>query len=70
MTDSAPTSTLSQLFALDPNKCTKNDIQEIIKAYRDRRAQFNIGNMSAGKIKAPSAAMQQLEKVAKIEIDL
>ena len=62
--------TLSELFARDPNNCTRDDIKEIIKAYRERRAQFNLGNLSAGKVKEPTSKMKELSKEVNVELDL
>lgn len=47
-------SDLMELLRRDPFGCSRTDIVEIVKAYRDRRAQFQLGNMSAGKVKPPS----------------
>lgn len=44
-------SDISRLFAEDPLKLTKADIGEIIARYRAARAQFNLGEKSAGSTK-------------------
>lgn len=43
-------SELIDIFRKDPLDCSKQDIQAVVGAMRDRRAQFNLGNMSAGKV--------------------
>jgi hypothetical protein len=48
-------SDLQTIFAMDPEKCTKEDITEIVRAFRERRTQFNLGNNNAGSTKAPTA---------------
>jgi hypothetical protein len=58
-------STLMELMSRDPNKCTKDDIREIIKAFRERRQQFVLGNLSAGSTKAPTAKFAEIMKSVK-----
>lgn len=43
-------SDLAELFARDPNKCSKQDIAKIVAAFRERRKQFNMGGTLAGKV--------------------
>jgi len=58
-------SDLATLFATDPNKLTKDDIKEIIKAYRASRQQFNIGNVKAGKTESKKSPKErEIESVA------
>ncbi len=64
-------STLIELMARDPNKCTREDIVAIVQAFRDRRKQFTIGNLSAGSTKAPTAKVAETMKAVKADdIDL
>lgn len=64
-------SDLSRIFALDPNKCTRTDIAQIVQAFRDRRAQFELGNMKAGSTKPVTGKMAELMKSVKSDdIDL
>ena len=58
-------SDLMELLRRDPFGCSRADIGEIVKAYRDRRAQFQLGNMTAGKVKAPTAKESEALKVTK-----
>ncbi len=44
-------SDLQALFDLDPLKMTRENIDEIIRVLREKRAAFNLGNKTAGKIK-------------------
>jgi len=63
-------STLLDLMALDPLKCTRKDITEIIAFFREKRKQFNMGNLTAGKVKAPSAKLTEALKLAPTDLDL
>jgi len=64
-------STLIELMSRDPNKCTREDIVAIVQAFRDRRKQFTIGNLSAGSTKPPSAKVAETMKAVKADdIDL
>lgn len=47
--------TLIELMSRDPHDCSKQDIEEIVKYYREKRKQFSLGDMKAGKTKAPTA---------------
>ena len=44
-------SDIATLFATDPLSLTKDNIGEIVKYYRERRAQFNLGDKTAGATK-------------------
>lgn len=48
-------STLAELFALDPLKYSEQDLDRIIAEFRDKRKQFNLGNLQAGSTKPKSA---------------
>jgi hypothetical protein len=42
-------SDINELFRKDPLLCTTQDIQAIVLAFREKRAQFQLGNKMAGK---------------------
>lgn len=44
-------SEIAELFARDPLSLTREDITQIVEKLRAQRAQFNLGNKSAGKAK-------------------
>lgn len=44
-------SDIADLFARDPLSLTKPDIEVIVKYYREKRAQFNLGDKTAGATK-------------------
>jgi hypothetical protein len=52
-------------------KLTRDDLTEIIKRFRETRAQFNLGNKMAGRTKAPSEKQQaKLDLINKLDIKL
>lgn len=62
---------IAELFARDPLKLTKDDIEKIVTYYRSCRAQFNLGNLQAGSAKPkkePKAAAPGLD--LGLELDL
>lgn len=48
MSDEAPTD-LHELYSRDPLLLTRDDIRALITDLRGRHAQYNLGNMKAGK---------------------
>ena len=58
-------SDLTELFARDPLKYSKQDVQQIIAVYREKRKQFNAGGTLAGKAKPVSAKTKALTDVIK-----
>lgn len=40
--------TLTELLSRDPNECSKDDIKAIVQYFREKRAQFILGDMKAG----------------------
>ena len=66
----SPPTTLAQLFSKDPNKYTKEDRHALIAAYRERRKQFNLGQMQAGSAKPLPAKTAAVMKEVKTEIAL
>lgn len=53
-------SDIAQLFATDPLKLSRQDIESIIKEFRAKRSAFNIGNMKAGSTKPPTEKQKQM----------
>ena len=64
-----PTSTISELFARDPFKCTKDDIKSIIQFYRDQRVKFKLKELSGPASKALTAKQAEVKTIA-VDIDL
>lgn len=60
-------SDLSDLFARDPLSLTTTDIDTIITRYREARAQFNLGEKSAGSTKKMAKA--KAPKETQIDLD-
>lgn len=58
-------SDLTELFARDPLKYSKQDIQSIIAAYREKRKQFNAGGNLAGKARVVTPKAKALLDVVK-----
>ncbi len=52
-------STLSELFARDPQSYSDQDLDEIIAYFRNSRKQFNAGNMKAGTTKKAPTEKQK-----------
>jgi hypothetical protein len=48
-------SDIAELFSRDPLNLTKENIDEIIKYYREKRALFNLGDKTAGNTKKMKA---------------
>lgn len=44
-------SDIAALFQRDPLDLSKQDIDDIVKYYREKRAQFNLGDKTAGSTK-------------------
>lgn len=65
-------SDLTDLFAQDPLTYTKEkgELSQIISEFRQRRKQFNIGNLKAGSTKPLTAKQKDLAKLDLGEIDL
>lgn len=59
------------LMQLDPFKCSKQDIAEIVKFYRERHNQYNLGAKTAGSIKAPTGkAVETAKAIASNDLDI
>lgn len=60
-----------ELFRRDPLNCSKQDIVAIVAAFRERRKQFNLGNLSAGKVKITPKQAETLKAVSGLkDLDL
>lgn len=63
-------SDMAELFARDPLKHTRESIDEIITYYRGARANFILGEKSAGSTKkAKAAAVPKGEKLGSLDLD-
>lgn len=61
---------MTELFARDPLKHTRESIDEIITYYRNARANFILGEKSAGSTKkAKAAAMPKGERLGSLDLD-
>lgn len=60
---------IARLFAEDPLNLTKDNIDEIIKYYRTARANFNLGEKSAGSTKKLKATGEAAPKVTTLDLD-
>lgn len=52
---------IAELFARDPLSLTDDDIDEVIKAFRDMRYKFNLGDTRAGKVAKTPKALEKAE---------
>ena len=71
MTDivAQPKTDIAALFALDPLQLTDENIDEIIRQFRNNRHAFNAGNRSAGSTKPKTAKQKAVEDLsAKIDL--
>ena len=62
--------TLQQIFSMDPNKCSKQNILDLVEAYRARRKQFDLGNMKAGSSKPLTGKAVEVAKAITTTLDL
>ena len=60
---------IARLFAEDPLNLTRDNIDEIIKYYRIARANFNLGEKSAGSTKKMKAEGEPKAKVTTLDLD-
>jgi phage tail tube protein FII len=63
-------SALAELFSRDPVKCTDQDIAALVAAYRDRRKQFDLGNMKARSSKPATGKAAAITKAINVTLDL
>lgn len=60
---------IAEIFARSPDDCTDDDMRAIIAAFRERRKQFNLGNMAAGSTKATTAkAKESISATGKLDL--
>ena len=57
-------SDIAQIFATDPLKLSRQDIEAVITAFRAKRAAFNLGNVKAGSTKAPTEKQKAIEALS------
>lgn len=57
-------SDIAAIFARDPLELTREDRAEIIKYYREKRAQFNLGDKTAGSTKKMKAETPKVKTSA------
>lgn len=62
-------SDMAELFARDPLKHTRESIDEIIKYYRQARANFNNGEKAAGSTKKAKTPAVKTEKLGALDLD-
>lgn len=62
--------TLAELFSRDPAGCSKQDIEQLVEAYRARRKQFDLGNMKAGSSKPLTGKAAEVAKAITTTLDL
>lgn len=55
---------IAELFARNPLKLTRPDVNAIIDQLRKSRHAFNLGNTKAGSTKAPTAKQKELKSIA------
>lgn len=58
-------SDLTELFSRDPLQYSKQDVQQIIAIYREKRKQFNAGGTLAGKARVVSPKAKALTEAIK-----
>lgn len=61
---------IGELFSRDPATLTREDIDEIIKVYREARHQFVLGNAQAGATKRVTAPKPKITNLDDLDIDI
>ena len=61
---------IGELFQRDPASLTRDDIDEIIKVYREARHQFALGATGAGATKRVTAPKPKITNLDDLDIDL
>lgn len=62
-------SDINELLSRDPSECTDADMDEIVRLFRERRRQFDLGNMLAGKTKPMTAkAAEAVKATGKLDL--
>lgn len=64
-------SDINEIMRKDPLSCSKIDIQEVVKVYREKRVQYQLGNKMAGrttvKLTAKETAATAVVDLSKLE---
>lgn len=64
-------SDINELMRKDPLSCSKIDIQTVVAVYREKRAQYQLGNKMAGrtsvKLTAKETAAASVVDLSKLE---
>lgn len=55
---------IAELFVRDPLKLSEQDIDAVIKYYREKQAQFELGDKTAGSTKKMKAEKPEVKKSA------
>lgn len=64
-------SDISRLFDEDPLQQTTEDFNELVAELRERRHQFNLGNMKAGSSKPKTEKQKETEELSgKVNLDI
>lgn len=63
-------SDISELFSRDPSTLTRENIDELIKVYREARHQFVLGNAQAGATKRVTAPKPKITNLDDLEIEI
>lgn len=58
-------SDISELFQRDPKKISREELERMVEEYRKKRAQFNLGNLQAGRAK-PTKTTAKQEEASKV----
>lgn len=61
---------INEIFQRDPLKLTTEDMIPLIDKYRAARAQFNLGDKTAGSTKKVKSTAPKGEKLGSIDIDI
>lgn len=60
---------INELMGRDPLKCSDQDIDEIVRVFRERRKQFDRGNLIAGRTKPVTAkTAESMKAVGKLDL--
>jgi hypothetical protein len=61
---------ISELFSRDPSTLTRENIDDIIKVYRDARHQFALGVTQAGATKNIKTAKPKITNLDDLDIEI
>lgn len=60
-------SDIQALFQKDPNHLTRDDLKEMAAYYREKRAQFNLGDTQAGSAKRIKKSETPTVKISSLD---